>query len=866
MSNDLERIRETLNFIDPNDRETWLRMGMAIKSELDDSGYDLWEAWSQQAESFNAKDARDVWKSIRASGKVTIGTLFHEAKAHGWRDDGMHQKPTPEELAERRRIAAERAEKEEAEIARERADTALRAAAIRKAATEAKADHPYLSRKHVSPVATLREIDAGEAAAILGYPPKSGGDLLTGRLLVVPVKQGDRLSTLELIDEAGRKAALAGRGSKVGGYWATERLPDGNGAGLALLIGEGVATGLSASQATGHPAIAALSSGNLPAVAKAMRERYPAASLVILADLVKATGEPDPHAIEAARSVGGKLAIPDFGSDRNPDMTDMNDLFILGGAEAVARAIASASEPAKGEHQPEEENAPAGDSEGNGWPDPHPLAAKVEPEPYPLDALPDTILAAVEEVAGFVKAPAALVASSALAALSLACQAHIDAKRAEKLHGPVGLFLLTIADSGERKSTCDGFFTSAIRQYQEEQAEAMKPAIKKHEAEIAAWEAERDGILSAVKDAGKKGKPTDKLRGDLAQLQQEKPEPPRVPRLILGDETPENLAWGLAKQWPSAGVLSSEAGVVFGSHGMGKDSAMRNLALLNVLWDGGTHSIGRRTSESFTVRGARLTMGLMVQETTLREYFSKSGGLARGTGFLARFLVAWPESTQGQRPFTEPPANWPHLAAFHRRIAAILNQPAPIDEDGTLTPAMLSLAPDAKAAWVEYHDAIESELASGGELYDVRDVASKSADNAARLAALFQQFEHGMGGAIGLDSFERASRITAWHLSEARRFFGELALPAELADAARLDSWLIEYCKRERTHLVGKSVALQYGPLRKKDSLDAAIRELAELDRLQVRKDGKRAMLAINHALLGFANAKAANPANDGEV
>ncbi len=851
MMTDIDRIREALQFIDASDRETWLRMGMAIKSELADTGFDLWESWSLQAESFNGKDARDVWKSIRVGGKVTIGTLFYEAKANGWRDDGAHQKPTPAELAERRRMAAERAAKEEAEIARGRADTAAKAAAILKAATEAKADHPYLSRKRVSPVATLREIDAGAAAAILGYPPKSGGDALAGRLLVVPVKQGDGISTLELIDGDNRKAALAGRGSKVGGYWATERLPDGDGSDLTLQIGEGVATVLSASAATGKPGIAALSSGNLPTVAKAMRERYPAAVIVILADLVKATGEPDPHAIEAAKVGAGRTAIPDFGADRDPDMKDMNDLFILAGAEAVARAIANATTPASGEHHPGEDDAPAGEPEGNGWPDPHPLAAKIEPEPYPLDALPDTIRAAVEEVAGFVKAPAALVASSALAALSLACQGHIDAKRAEKLNGPVSLFLLTIADSGERKSTCDSFFISAIRQYQEEQAEAMKPAIKEYQAAIAAWEAERDGILSAVKDAGKKGKPTDKLRGDLAQLQQDKPEPPRVPRLILGDETPENLAWSLAKQWPSAGVLSSEAGVVFGSHGMGKDSAMRNLALLNVLWDGGAHSIGRRTSESFTVRGARLTMGLMIQETTLREYFSKSGGLARGTGFLARFLVAWPESTQGQRPFTEAPANWPHLAAYHRRIAAILNQPAPIDEDGTLTPAMLSLAPDAKAAWVEYHDAIENELASGGELYDVRDVASKSADNAARLAALFQQFEHGMGGAVGLDNFERASRITAWHLSEARRFFGELALPAELADAARLDSWLIEHCRQARTHMVGKNHVRQHGPLRDGARLDTAIRELAELDRLRLEKDGKRLTIHLNPALIG---------------
>jgi putative DNA primase/helicase len=64
---------------------------------------------------------------------------------------------------------------------------------------------------------------------------------------------------------------------------------------------------------------------------------------------------------------------------------------------------------------------------------------------------------AVEEVQGFTKAPTPLVASSALAALSVAAQAHGDVQRAEKLTGPTSLFILTIADSGERKSTCDSF-------------------------------------------------------------------------------------------------------------------------------------------------------------------------------------------------------------------------------------------------------------------------------------------------------------------------------------------------------------------------------------------------------------------------
>jgi putative DNA primase/helicase len=281
---------------------------------------------------------------------------------------------------------------------------------------------------------------------------------------------------------------------------------------------------------------------------------------------------------------------------------------------------------------------------------------------------------------------------------------------------------------------------------------------------------------------------------------------------------------------------------------------MRNLGILNVLWDGGSHSVGRRTSESFTVKGARLTVALQIQEATLREFFARSGALARGTGFLARFLVAWPESTQGHRPFTEAPANWPHLAAFHKRIAAILANPVPMNEDGSLTPALMMLAPEAKAAWVAFHDAIESELISGGELHDVRDVASKSADNAARLAALFQIFEHGMGGAIGLDCFESASRIAAWHLHEARRFFGELALPAELADAARLDGWLTDHCKQGRTHFIAKNHVRQHGPLRDGARLDSAIRELAELDRLRLVKDGKRLTIQVSPMLIGGAN------------
>jgi len=87
---------------------------------------------------------------------------------------------------------------------------------------------------------------------------------------------------------------------------------------------------------------------------------------------------------------------------------------------------------------------------------------------------------------------------------------------------------------------------------------------------------------------------------------------------------------------------------------------------------------------------------------------------------MARFLLAWPESTQGYRPFTEPPESWSKLEAFHRQIMKILNTPATLNEDGTLSPIMLLFTPAAKAGWVAFHDDLEVKLRFGGELYDVR--------------------------------------------------------------------------------------------------------------------------------------------------
>jgi len=86
---------------------------------------------------------------------------------------------------------------------------------------------------------------------------------------------------------------------------------------------------------------------------------------------MKTTGEADRHALEAARTVGGLMAIPDFGADRPEGAKDFNDLCRHAGADAVRRCIEAAVKPANAASQDaaavQEENYQGtanGDSQG----------------------------------------------------------------------------------------------------------------------------------------------------------------------------------------------------------------------------------------------------------------------------------------------------------------------------------------------------------------------------------------------------------------------------------------------------------------------------------------------------------------------
>lgn len=85
---DWARIKEALTFIPADDRDDWLRVGMALHAEGrgGEEAEAVWRKWSRQSDKFDARDQARVWRSFAddRGRAVGIGSLYDLAKAHGW--------------------------------------------------------------------------------------------------------------------------------------------------------------------------------------------------------------------------------------------------------------------------------------------------------------------------------------------------------------------------------------------------------------------------------------------------------------------------------------------------------------------------------------------------------------------------------------------------------------------------------------------------------------------------------------------------------------------------------------------------------------------------------------------------------------
>ena len=81
---DRPRIEVALRHLPADDRDLWLRIGMAIKAGMGEDGFELWDHWSRSSARYRDTDARDVRRSLRPDGGISLATLFFEAKKHGY--------------------------------------------------------------------------------------------------------------------------------------------------------------------------------------------------------------------------------------------------------------------------------------------------------------------------------------------------------------------------------------------------------------------------------------------------------------------------------------------------------------------------------------------------------------------------------------------------------------------------------------------------------------------------------------------------------------------------------------------------------------------------------------------------------------
>ena len=231
-----------------------------------------------------------------------------------WRADmGRTLTPT-EEAAHRAKIEAARREREAEEAKRKH--EARERACLLWAEAYPSTGHAYLTRKGIA----------------------ANGARLHRESLVLPIRDAaGALHSLQFIGTDGGKRYLTG--GRIRGCYFGIGKPDG-----VLCIAEGFATGASIHEATGYAVAVAFDAGNLQPAAKALREKFPDLRLILCADDdYRTDGNPgQTKAKETAQTVGGLLAVPDFGPDRPEGATDFNDLHQAQGLEAVARCIAAA--------------------------------------------------------------------------------------------------------------------------------------------------------------------------------------------------------------------------------------------------------------------------------------------------------------------------------------------------------------------------------------------------------------------------------------------------------------------------------------------------------------------------------------------
>ena len=423
---------------------------------------------------------------------------------------------------------------------------------------------------------------------------------------------------------------------------------------------------------------------------------------------------------------------------------------------------------------------------------------KRTPGKYPLEAYPPIIKNAVEAFVNYAQTPISMTASIALGYTAASVQHLALVARDEQTFGPCSLYVLNIAQSGERKSTVDRAFEKGIRELER---------INKEKADHYEEALSMDGSSK---------------------------------RIIYEDATAEGLAVELQNNNKSIVLASSEGGSIFGSVGMRGEAILKALSFFNKAWDADTQSMSRKQSESVYLKEYRVSLNIAVQFESLDYWFEKHIGLAKGIGFLGRFLVNIPDSNIGQRFYRKAPRNVHELNAFQEACVFSLGQSSDLEQ-----PRIIDFTQEAESEWIKYFDETEEAQKVGGRWEQNKASASKSPEQAARIAAVFTLIENPGSTEIPGSVMSNAIKVTRYHLNESLRLEGQTGATLIERDAQILLKWLAD---QDLSSGWSTSRIKQYGPnsIRKPDRCDAALKLLEIYGYLKIINEGRKVKIRFH--------------------
>lgn len=404
------------------------------------------------------------------------------------------------------------------------------------------------------------------------------------------------------------------------------------------------------------------------------------------------------------------------------------------------------------------------------------------------------------------QAPLALCGQAVLCAMNTAVSSwgHVEA-----IHGggvPLSLYLITVAQSGERKTAVDDAAQKGIRAYQKELSK----------------------LLSRNEEA----------RDSDAE------EPARSAQIVVNEPTFEGLLRTMSVG-PGFTVLSNDdAASFFGGHAMSREKKQRTTAGLSQLWSGTKVHSPRADGRDVGVEDVPLSMSLMFQPYLNSQVFGDREMVEQG--FLARVLPCYPKSTMGTRLFRECSAHAEaQIAEFAVRVFDVLQEVrahremhvAPADRFASNLP-LLSLSREAKAVLIAFHDEIEIELAPGGKFERVRGFAGRATENATRLAGVVAIFDDVGVREVPVKAALAACELMRFYIEEFSNLLCLAKTQKDHSAAGELGAWMArQFGAGGLGH--DKEIS-QFGPpaFRKKGDRQEAMRLLCDYGWIEILPKG----------------------------